>query len=167
MQDTSDRGGGVSTRAIELLVAALLMGVAGIVMSDSLRIGAGWASDGPEAGYFPFYVGLLMLLCSAVVFVRALLPRTGGGGIFVDFTQFRRVLAILLPTAVFVVLSAFIGIYVSAFLFIGYCMLYLGYYPLRKVLPIAIAVPVALFIVFEIWFLVPLPKGPLEEMLGF
>lgn len=167
MQDTGNGAGWVSTRAIELLVAALLMAVAGIVMSDSLRVGAGWASDGPEAGYFPFYVGLLMLLSSGVVFMRALLERKGGGDIFVDSSQFRQVLAILMPTAVFVVLSAFIGIYVSAFLFIGYCMVYLGRYPLRKVVPIAVVVPVVLFVVFEIWFLVPLPKGPLEEMLGY
>ena len=32
---------------------------------------------------------------------------------------------------------------------------------------VAVAVPVLTFLMFEIWFLVPLPKGPLESFLGY
>jgi putative tricarboxylic transport membrane protein len=30
-----------------------------------------------------------------------------------------------------------------------------------------VGVPVVTFLIFEKWFLVPLPKGPIEEYLGF
>jgi hypothetical protein len=52
-------------------------------------------------------------------------------------------------------------------LLIATFMKWLGRYRWGMVLPIAIGVPLVTFIVFERWFLVPLPKGPIEEWLGF
>ena len=157
----------VSTRLMELVVAALLMAVAILIMYDNWRIGARWAEDGPQAGYFPFRVGAILFIASAVTFATNFLARTSSAN-FVERSQFVRVLQVLVPTAVFVVAIGFLGIYVSAALFITFFMWWLGKYPLYKILPIAILVPVALFFMFEVWFLVPLPKGPLEtEVLGY
>ena len=89
------------------------------------------------------------------------------GGSFIARGELIRVFQVLVPMTVFVVLSIYIGIYISTFLFLSFFMMWHGRYPIYKTLPVAIGVPVVLFIVFEIWFLVPLPKGPFEAWLGY
>ena len=156
----------VSTRLMELIVAGMFMAAAVLIMYDNWRIGARWGDDGPQAGYFPFRVGAIMFIASAVTFAVNLLARTPSAN-FVERSQFRRVLQVLLPTVVFVGAIGFLGIYLAAALFITFFMWWLGKYPLYKIVPIAILIPIALFFMFEVWFLVPLPKGPLEEALGY
>jgi hypothetical protein len=158
--------GGVSVRALEIGVAAAIIVLAAVVMYDNWRIGAGWGADGPQAGYFPFYVGLAMLISSGVVFFNAIVQR-GPRRVFVDARQFRPVLTLLVPSIVYVVIAAYLGIYVSAALYLAFFMSVVGRYRPVVVAPVAIGVPILLFLLFEIWFLVPLPKGPLEYWLGF
>ena len=157
----------VSVRTMEIVVASVLMIVAVVVMVDNLRIGIGWAYDGPEAGYFPFYVGVALFLASAGTLLANLFGRSADLGSFVGRSQLKLVLKVLVPTIVFVALIGFIGLYVAAALFIAFFMHWLGKYPVMKIVPVAILVPAALFLMFELWFLVPLPKGPLETMLGY
>jgi hypothetical protein len=161
-----DEQGGVSVRVLEIGVAATIMGLGALVMYDNWRIGAGWGSSGPEAGYFPFYVGLLMLISSTVVLVRALMQRTPRQ-CFVDPHQFRLVMALLVPTVVFIAVTAVLGIYVTSAIYLAYFMILVGHYRAAVAAPVAVGVPIALFLLFEIWFLVPLPKGPLEMWLGY
>jgi hypothetical protein len=157
----------VSTRVMELVVAALFMALGALVMWDSWRLGAGWASDGPQAGYFPFYVALIMSIASAVTFVTNLVGSTHDWSNFVDRSQLKLVLKVLVPTIVYVVLIGYLGIYVSSAIFIAFFMAWLGRYPIHKIVPVAVLVPLLLFMMFEVWFLVPLPKGPLEAALGY
>lgn len=157
----------VSTRTVEIIVAALFMIGSAVVMWDSYRLGAGWASDGPEAGSFPFYCALIMFLASGVTLVTNLVANVSDYSNFVDRSGFKLVLMVLIPTIVFVIAIGYLGIYVSSAIFIGGFMLWLGKYPIWKVAPVALGVPFLLFMLFEIWFLVPLPKGPLEAALGY
>jgi hypothetical protein len=157
----------VSTRSMELAVAALLMIVAGVVMADSWRIGAGWGDFGPEAGYFPFYIGLIMFVSSAIIFLAHAFTKKPDRSTFVDRSALKLVLQVLVPAAGFVVLIGFLGLYVAAAIFIVFFMCWLGRYSLLKAVPLAVAVSIFLFWLFEIMFLIPLPKGPLEVALGF
>ena len=157
----------VSSRTMELVVAAGFMALAVLIMADNWRIGARWAEDGPQAGYFPFRVGAIMFIVSAATFVVHLRGRGGANANFVDRTQLRQVLQVLAPTVVFVASIGFLGIYLASALFIIFFMWRLGKYPIHKILPVAIAVPIVLFFMFEVWFLVPLPKGPIETALGY
>jgi putative tricarboxylic transport membrane protein len=167
MTSPDDSGPGlVSVRTIEIVVALALLAVAGIVMWDSRRLGASWGDDGPEAGYFPFYVGLVLLVASAGNLVAALTDRRGSAG-FVGAGQLALVLQVLVPAGVFVLLIGVIGIYVAAGLYIAFFMAWLGGYGAARIVPVAVLVPLAFFVLFEIWFLVPLPKGPLEAWLGY
>ena len=127
----------VSNRTMEIVVALILMVVSAVVMIDSYRLGAGWApAVGPQSGYFPFYVALLMFVSAGVTFLQHLLRRgDGDGGSFIARHELKTVLQVLLPTIVFVVLTIYIGIYVSAFLFIGYFMLWLGKYSIWRTVP--------------------------------
>lgn len=168
MQHEDQAGDGlVSQRKADIVVALLLAGAGALVIVDSLRLGVGWASDGPQSGYFPFYIGLLMVVASLGTVAIRLFKRADGHGAFVERAQLRDVLKVLVPTAVFVGLIGFIGIYVASALFIGAFMRWLGRFRWRTIAIVSVAVPIALFLLFEIWFLVPLPKGPLEDFLGY
>jgi putative tricarboxylic transport membrane protein len=159
----------VSNRTMNMVVALALMAVAQVVMISSYRLGAGWAKDvGPDSGYFPFYIALFLFVSSGVTLLQNLLARApDGGGGFIARGELKMVLQVLVPMTVFVVLAIYIGIYISMALFIGFFMFWHGRYPIYKTVPIALTVPVVLFIIFEIWFLVPLPKGPFETWLGY
>jgi hypothetical protein len=129
-------------------------------------VGASWADDGPQAGYFPFYVGLIILISSLANLVIAWVGR-GPRGTFVEYGQLGSVLQVFIPAALFVAAISWIGIYVAAALYITIFMAWLGKYRPWVIAPVAIGVPIALFLLFEVWFLVPLPKGPLEAALGY
>ena len=153
-------------RLVELALAGLMVLFALIVISGSMQVGYRWAFDGPQAGFFPFYIGLFILGASIVNLWHAW-SDASYGGVFATWGQLQQVLSVVVPSAIYVVLVSWIGMYVSSMLLIGVFMKWLGRYSWAMVLPVAIGVPVITFIVFERWFLVPLPKGPVEEWLGF
>jgi putative tricarboxylic transport membrane protein len=166
-QQAADQRSVVSTRTMEIVVAVLFLVVGAVVMMDSLRIGAGWIDpDGPQAGYFPMRMGAIMSIASLVVLVQAIMAR-GPGKPFVDRHALKQVLLVLLPAAVFVVAVNFIGMYVSAAIYIAVFMMYMGGYKWHMSVAVGLAVAIVLFFMFEVWFLVPLPKGPIEDLLGF
>jgi uncharacterized membrane protein YwaF len=136
------------------------------VVFDSVRLGARWAEDGPQAGYFPFYIGLLVCISAAVNLVMALVNRKDAARDFVDLDKLKLVLAVLIPSAIYVAAISWTGLYLASALFIAFFMRWLGKYPWWKVAAVSIGTMVAFFLIFESWFKVPLPKGPLENLLG-
>ena len=114
----------------------------------------------------PFYVGLIICVSAAVNLVLALLVPESRNGTFVEVGQLKLVLAVLVPTAVYAALVTWIGIYVSSVLFVAFFMRWLGKYRWWKVAAVSVGVAVVFFLIFELWFQVPLPKGPLEALLG-
>lgn len=157
----------VSNRGPEVGVAAFLLAIGGLVVADSLRVGIGWADDGPRSGYFPFYVGLFLIGSSGWTLLRALIGRSPLKGEFATREQIGMVFAVLVPMVVYVALIAGVGIYVASFLLIAYFMKRHGKYGWPITAAVAAGVPIAFFLLFERWFLVLLPKGPLERALGF
>jgi hypothetical protein len=155
------------TVAIDLTVAVLVFMIGAAVGYESYRLGAGWSSDGPQAGYFPFYIGLLICICGAVVFAQSLLKLKADRRIFVTAGQFKQVLVILLPSTAYVLGVQLIGIYVPSALFIGLFMKLVGKYSWLRSTVVGLGVSVSAFVMFEIWFKIPLPKGPLERLIGF
>lgn len=161
-----------SIRLWESIVAVLFMIFGSGVMWDSWRIGARWGSDGPQAGYFPFYIGLFILVSALVILVTALrMSREEGGEPFVRWGQLKMVLIVMVPTVAYVALIDnpwfSLGIYEPSILFIAAFMRLLGKYGWLKTAAVSIGVIVAFFLMFEVWFQVPLPKGPLEAALGY
>ena len=145
-------------------VVMFLLGV--LVIYDSLRVGIRWVEDGPQAGYFPFYIGVLLCLSSLWNLVKNHLDRARAKKSFVGRNSLKLILSMLLPTIVYVVLIGWIGFYVSSIVFIGLFMVWLGKYSWTRSAAVSGAVIVCIYLMFEIWFRVPLPKGPLENMLG-
>jgi putative tricarboxylic transport membrane protein len=172
MSDESPQTGGgepgaVGTRWPEVVVAGCLMLLALLVIKDSLRVGTGWADDGPRSGYFPFYIGLLLLISSGSVLVTALLGWRKADPVFVEREQLRMVFAVLVPMVLYVGGIALVGIYFASLVLIGYFMRRHGKFRWSLTAAVSIGVPLLFFLVFERWFLVPLPKGPIESLLGF
>jgi hypothetical protein len=158
---------GARTVVVDLLVAVLVFALGAIVGYDSYRLGASWGSDGPQAGYFPFYIGLLICICSAVVFVQSFVRLGTDRKVFVTAGQFKQVLVIFVPSAIYVFGVWLIGIYVSSALFIALFMKFAGRYSWLRSAVMGLVVSASAFVMFEIWFKIPLPKGPVERLLGF
>ena len=158
-----------SVRVWEVIVAALFLVFGAIVVWDSRRLGAQWGSDGPQAGYFPFYIGVFICVASAVNLYTGLAK--GSRDAFVEWGQLRLILIVMVPTLVYVALIDnpwySLGIYVSSAVFIAFFMRYLGKYGWLKIAAVSIGTMAVTFVMFEIWFKVPLPKGPFEAAFGF
>jgi len=153
-------------KSAEMAVAAFIFLLGAIVIYDSARLGARWGDDGPQAGYFPFYIGLILCASSAVNLALALLNRRDRDRTFVEVGQLKLVLTVLIPSAIYVGLIGWTGIYVASAVYVAFFMRRLGKYPWWKVAAVSIGNSVAFFLIFEIWFKVPLPKGPVEALLG-
>ena len=157
----------ISMRAMEIIAALLFIAIGLVVMVGSLKLGASWGSDGPEAGYFPFYVSLIIIVSSAITLYQAVIVnKNKETESFVDKESFGQVMAVLLPAFVFILGVQLIGIYVSSAIYIAIFMVWLGKYPIWKAVAVAVGVSAALYFMFEYWFQVPLPHGswinPLE-----
>jgi putative tricarboxylic transport membrane protein len=170
MEQPQDRAMG-SLRVWDAVVAVAFFIFGAVVVWDSRRLGAEWASDGPQAGYFPFYIGLLICFSSVANLVIALGSGSRGKRAFVTWSQLRMVLTVMVPSVVYVALIDnpiySLGIYEASVVFIAFFMRLLGKYSWPKIAAVSIGVMVAFFLMFEVWFKVPLPKGPIEALLGF
>jgi putative tricarboxylic transport membrane protein len=158
----------VSTRTVEIVVAILLLGFAGLMGFDNWRTGMGWAPDGPKAGYFPFYLSVIVACASLYWLAEAALRqrRSAPPKNFVNREQLGRVLRVFLPTVLFCVATQFLGLYVASFLLIVGFMRWVGRIAWWKCLVTSVAFSIAMFVVFDLAFDVIMPKGPLEALFG-
>lgn len=163
-------------RAADLITTAVLMLVGGVVIVDAVRLGIGWGNDGPKSGFFPFWLASVLIACCAGVLVQTI--RKGATKPFVTREQLVPVLTMLGPAVAFVVLTTGVsvfdttllpaaGLYVASALYLVLSMRWLGDHRWPTVVLLAVGVPVVTFLIFERWFLVPMPKGPLEAWLGY
>lgn len=157
--------GGIPTRVMEIIVALVFLALGGLVVYDSLRLGIRWVGDGPQAGYFPFYIGATISIASLVTLGRAVFGEAARSRkIFVEWEPLRRVLSVLVPATFYVLGVELIGIYVSSAAYIALFMMWLGRYKWPKSLIVGIAVSAVMFLMFEVWFKVPLYKGAFNPL---
>ena len=166
MSEGPDGRPAFGVKSAEIALALFFLALGGIVIYDSVRLGAKWADDGPQTGYFPFYIGVLIVLASVANLVAALAIRREQDKAFVEVGQLKLVLAVLVPTAIYVALIGWLGIYVASAVFVAFFMRWLGKYPWWKAAAVSIGNSVVFFVIFEMWFKIPLPKGALENLLG-
>lgn len=177
--NSDEQGGnsaGVSRLGVEMAVVVLLFAFGATVMVDSFRLGASWSSDGPGAGYFPFYVGLLICASAVVILVQVLIAErkardsglagaiTRRWGQFVSRPAFRQVLSVFIPAIVYVFVVQLIGIYVASAVYIAVFMAWLGRYSILKGALAGFGVTACVFLLFEVWFKVPLYKGIVDPL---
>ncbi|MEK7880047.1 MAG: tripartite tricarboxylate transporter TctB family protein [candidate division NC10 bacterium] len=149
----------------DTLTAFLLLAVALLVVWEGWRLGFGWSTDGPASGFFPFYLGLGLAICSiASLFqARAISPAKR----FIESGKLAPVAKVALPAVAMVALTHVVGLYVCTAFYLALYMRWIGRHSWLLVVVLSLGIPFVTFLIFEKWFLVPLPKGPLETWLGY
>jgi hypothetical protein len=163
-QSGAEERTGISMRVMEVATAVLLFVVGAVVVYDSYRLGSKWGSDGPQSGYFPFYIGVLICISSAINLAQALVAKLADGGLFVGWGPFKLVLTVLIPAAVYVLGVKYIGLYVASAIYISAFMVWLGKYSWLRSVAVGLGVNISFFLMFEVWFRVPLFKGDLDPL---
>jgi putative tricarboxylic transport membrane protein len=157
----------VSTRTVDIVVSLLLLALAALLCFDNWRTGIAWAPDGPQAGYFPFYLGLILAAASLYGLVASLVTGAGTTQTFLTRGQLRRVMQVFIPTLLFCLLTQWLGLYVASFLLIAGFMRIIGRIALWKSMLTAFLFAIIMFVTFDIAFDVIMPKGPLEAAFGY
>jgi hypothetical protein len=160
---------GISTRTMDIATSLAFAAIGTVAIWDSARIGAGWSADGPQSGYFPFWIGVLLVMASAVNLLgvaRSRAAAQGEGEAFLTWEQARRVATVFVPTTIYVAAVPVVGIYVASAALVAWFMTRLGDFHIGRAVPAGVAAALVTFVVFETWFLVALPKGPIEDFLG-
>ncbi|MET0220348.1 MAG: tripartite tricarboxylate transporter TctB family protein [Tardiphaga sp.] len=160
--------GVVDTRSVEIVVSLLLIALAVLLGWDNWRTGIAWDSTGPQPGYFPFYLSVILGGASLYGLVTTLLARkpAAGDDTFVTRAQLRRVMLVFVPTAVFCLATQYLGIYVASLALIAGFMRFVGKIAWWKSLLTAVVFTGVMFVTFDVAFDVIMPKGPLEAALG-
>ena len=139
-----------------------------VIIYGALEFSIGWGDIGPEPGYFPFRVGILIVLASLVNLVRTLIHRKKlATDIFLTSEQTRNVAAFTIPVVVLVGVTVVLGLYVATVLYLLFTVGLVGRHRMWVTIAVAVGTPVILFVLFEYVFLTPLLKGPLEHLLGW
>ena len=157
----------VATRTVDMITSLLLLALAALFCFDNWRTGIAWEADGPQRGYFPFYLGLILVGASLYGLVSSLLTRTGPAHVFLTRDQLRRVMQVFVPTLLFCLLTQWLGLYLASFLLIAGFMRLIGRIALWKSLLTAFLFAITMFVTFDIAFDVIIPKGPLEGAFGY
>ena len=158
------RNAGPTHRAVEAGVTLVIGLFGAIVVYGSVKAGINWGAEGPRAGFFPFYIGLFIIVSSAVNLWNTI--RDDDGALFAEWDQLRQVFSVVVPTAIYVAVLPFTGLYLASMVFIAWFMRWLGKYEWPIIAAISLGMPIVTYFILERWFLVPLPKGPIEEWLG-
>lgn len=147
-----------------------------IAVLGAMQLGYGWEESGPQSGYFPFYVGLILIAASIWNLVAAYLKHhaalahaKASGEIeapFLDGARLNRLARFFGTMLAFVLLTLTMGIYVGSTCYIAYVAWRQGGYRLPIAIAIGLAFSIALYVIFEVAFLMPLLKGPIEPLLG-
>jgi putative tricarboxylic transport membrane protein len=155
-----------SHRTVDIAVSLLLLAFAVLMGFDNWRTGMGWDSTGPQAGYFPFYLSVILAAACLWGLAKELLARKHASGTFVTRAQLRRVMQVFVPTLLFCLLMQWLGIYVASFLLVAGFMAFIGRIAAWKSLLTALLFSLIMFTTFEIAFDVIMPKGPIEALFG-
>lgn len=156
-----------TTRSVDVVVSLMLFALACVLGYDNWRTGMSWDSSGPQPGYFPFYLCVILAGASVYGVVSALRNRAEGAETFVTRAQLRRVMLVFVPTFLFCLATQFLGLYVASFFLVAGFMRMVGRIALWKSLLTAFVFTFAMFITFDIAFDVIMPKGPLEAAFGY
>ncbi len=155
-----------SIRTVDMVVSVLLVCFAALMAYDNWKTGMSWSFDGPQAGYFPFYLSVVLGGASIYGMVTSYLSKSEARAVFVTHDQLRRVLQVFVPTLLFVIGVQWLGIYVASFLLVAGFMRFVGHIAWWKCLLTSLAFTAAMFVVFDVAFDVIMPKGPLEAAFG-
>lgn len=139
-------------------LALLLLG--GLVVWESLKLKIGWGLNGPEGGFFPFWLAVGLAVCSGATVLKAFFRGSSYGDLpFVRKGGWVPVVKVAVPAFGMVALTEAIGLYPAAAVYLAVYMRWIGRHRWITILLVSILLPVASYFIFDKWFLIPMPKG--------
>jgi hypothetical protein len=151
----------MNTRAGDILVAVILLGLGLLVGWDAVRLGSGWGLEGPRPGFFPLLMAILVVGGCVIIIRQAITGKSSvkGEKPFVLPGGLRSVLIVLFPAVGMVILTEVIGLYLAAMIYLVAYIRWVGEFRWRTVLLISIPTPLVFYVVFDKIFLIPMPMG--------
>jgi len=156
----------LTRRGLELAAAAVIIALGAVAIAGALEHDTGWASDGPQSGYFPFRLGIILCAAGALIAAQALLSGERGSAVVLSRESAGRMARFFLPIVFYVGIAQLLGLYVATGLYLAFMTGVVARHRPATVLAVSLVVPSASWVLFELWFTVPLKKGPLEAWLG-
>jgi len=140
-------------------LAFMLLGI--IVIADSIRLGFMWGMSGPESGFFPFYLGVGVVISSVIVFYNnfTLYRKEGAGKPLMPPGALKPILWVVIPSTAMVLITELVGLHIAAALYLVFYMRVVGKIGWVTTLLVSIISPLTLYITFDMLFLIPLPQG--------
>lgn len=158
----------LTRHTLEVAAAVAVIAAAGLTLYGSAGLDTGWGAGGPQSGYFPFRLGLILLVVGGLLLAQAWRERpTRSQEVFATVEQLRRSAALFVPTTLLVLAMPWLGVYVSGAVFLTAMAHRHGHFGWPRSLALGVGAMGLFFGVFELWFNVPLAKGPLETWLGY
>ncbi len=156
-------------RAEFVMALGLLLGAI-MLVREALRLPIGWTTAGPGAGFFPFWLAGGVMLFALLILGRTLrVGRAGSSTMvmkpFIAATAWRPLLIAFLPMVAVVAVIEYLGLYLGGGLYLAGYMRWVGRHRWPRIVLVSVLVPLGLFVVFERWFLLPMPKGVFLEYL--
>lgn len=153
-------------RRAELVAALVLALAAGVLVREALRLPIAWTGAGPGPGFFPFYLAVGVGLCAVALVVRYLRAQPARSDeSFVPPGAWKPLLVVILPMVAIVGFINYLGLYIGGALYLGGYMWLVGRHRWAMIVPVSLLIPIALFFIFERWFLLPMPSGAILEYL--
>jgi hypothetical protein len=154
-------------RTVEMVTLGVILGFAVLMGWDNWKTGISWEPTGPAAGYFPFWVSVILGGACLFGLATEWMKRRDPGEAFVTRNQFKRVLQMFIPTFLYVPVTQWLGLYVASFILIAGFMIVVGHIKAWKSLLTAFIFSALMFATFDVAFDVIMPKGPLERLFGY
>ena len=148
-------------RKADIIVALGLMAVGLLALGDAVRIGFGWGMSGPKSGFFPFYMGLGIVISTFFILLKAIkiYKKEGMGKPLIAKGGLTQILWVLLPAVGVVLLTELLGLHLATVLYLGFYMGVVGRIHWGKVILLSLLVPFVIYVLFDKIFLIPLPEG--------
>ena len=148
----------VTIKTVEIGAALLLLALGSLIFYESLQLGAGWSYSGPQPGFFPMLMTVLIVVGSVIVLVTAI--RTRAGETFFEVSQeVVDLFKVGAPILVSVALLRPLGIYIVSGLYLGFFMIYYGKFKWWWSLFGAIVLPTILWLLLRQAFNLSMPTS--------
>lgn len=155
-------------RTAELIAAVSLMGLSLIFMVMATALPIGWDEySGPGGGAFPFWLGFIMLITSALILARewrAFAANRYRDRPYFSKATWQKVVIVIGALFITIGLMPLAGTYVAVPLFLLFYLRMLGHHGWKVTAPIVILTPFILFFFFEVTLKILLPKGYTEPL---
>ena len=156
----------ISLYGLQIAASLGTLAFGAFIVAGAIEYDIGWGERGPDPGYAPFWMGLLVIVGSLGTLVETVIRRPHAAVPALTRAQGVRVTMFVLPMLGFLLVTSYLGLYVAMVAYLLVVMIWQGGYRLPMALLVSTGTALVFFVLFDKWLKVPLMKGPLEAWLG-